>query len=224
MARTVNSEEHAAKRAAILDATLRLVYAKGYERLTIQDIRTELGISGGAFYHYFPSKPALLEALIASLQEPGDREVAAVAADTHQSATEKLQHYFDTVDRFRAKERRAVDELLRTWYTDENAIVRQKVAEATIARRAPLLTTIVRQGVEEGAFDTPHPEQAAELVIALVHGMEGAHARTLLAEQPDARAVVTMHAACMDAIERVLGAREPFLRRASDADVTEWIS
>lgn len=32
----------------------------------------------------------------------------------------------------------------RVWYTDENAIVRQKVEEAVIQQRAPLLTEIVR--------------------------------------------------------------------------------
>jgi hypothetical protein len=54
----------------------------------------------------------------------------------------------------------------RVWYTDSNAIVRQRVAEAIVAQRAPLLAEIVRQGIDEGAFTTPSPEQAGEVFMA----------------------------------------------------------
>jgi len=48
----------------ILDVAQRLVNTKGYEQMTIQDLLDELQISKGAFYHYFGSKQALLEAII----------------------------------------------------------------------------------------------------------------------------------------------------------------
>ena len=56
MARILKEEEHTAKRNEILDAALQLVYSKGYEKMTIQDILDQLQISKGAFYHYFDSK------------------------------------------------------------------------------------------------------------------------------------------------------------------------
>ena len=62
MARMVNEAAHAARRNAILDTTQRVVETKGYEQMAIADILGELNISSGAFYHYFDSKPALLEA------------------------------------------------------------------------------------------------------------------------------------------------------------------
>jgi len=100
----------------------------------------------------------------------------------------------------------------RVWYTDSNAIVRQRVAEAIVAQRAPLLAEIVRQGIDEGAFTTPFPEQAGEVLMALLQGMGDAHARLLFlsAEERDQQrrveAIVATHAAYMEAIERVLGA------------------
>ena len=63
MARTINEKEYAAKRNQILDVTQGLIYTKGYEQMAIRDILDELQISKGASYHYFDSKPALLEAL-----------------------------------------------------------------------------------------------------------------------------------------------------------------
>ena len=64
MARIVKEEEYVEKRNEILAVAQRLVYTKGYEQMTIQDMLDELQISKGAFYHYFGSKQALLEALI----------------------------------------------------------------------------------------------------------------------------------------------------------------
>jgi AcrR family transcriptional regulator len=63
MARVVKEAEYAGKRNEIMDVAQNFVYTKGYERMTIQDILDELQISKGAFYHYFDSKPEILEAL-----------------------------------------------------------------------------------------------------------------------------------------------------------------
>ena len=38
MARTVKEEDYAVKRKEILDVAQRLVYTKGYEQMSIQDI------------------------------------------------------------------------------------------------------------------------------------------------------------------------------------------
>lgn len=78
MARTVNVVEQAARRDAILDAAQHRILAKGYERLTIQDILDDLEISKGAFYHYFESKLAVVGALTGSA---GRRFSACSCAD-----------------------------------------------------------------------------------------------------------------------------------------------
>src|SRR5215207_8473593 len=91
MARTVNKEEYTAKRNQILDAAQRLIFTKGYERMTLQDILAELQISSGAFYHYFDSKPAVLEAFIERIREAAEQPLLPIVQDPHLSALEKLQ-------------------------------------------------------------------------------------------------------------------------------------
>ena len=49
MARTVDTEAHAVRREAFVDTALRLMQAKGYEHMSIQDVLDETGASGGAF-------------------------------------------------------------------------------------------------------------------------------------------------------------------------------
>lgn len=63
MARTVNEQEYASKRNDILNTARQLIFTKGYEQMTIQDMLNELKISSGAFYHHFDSKPAVLKGI-----------------------------------------------------------------------------------------------------------------------------------------------------------------
>ena len=230
MARTVNKEDHAAKRGEILQAAQRLISSKGYERMTIQDILHELGMSNGAFFHYFESKPAVLEALIEQIRTETEKQMLPLVHDPNLSGLEKLQGFFDTLDQLRIAHKAEVVELGRVWYADENALVRLKVDAAVLKQRAPLLTEIVRQGVREGVFTLSHPEQSGEVILALLHGMGNTHAEVLFAfvetldEQRCIDRIVTTHAAYMDAIERVLGAPPNSLYRADAEAVKVWLT
>ncbi len=64
-------KDYTVRRNEILDVAQRLMVTTGYEQMTIQDILDGLGISKGAFYHYFSSKQELLEAIIERMLERG---------------------------------------------------------------------------------------------------------------------------------------------------------
>jgi TetR/AcrR family transcriptional regulator, transcriptional repressor for nem operon len=240
MARTVNQAAHAAKRNQILDALQRLLYTKGYEGMTLQDILDDVQISSGAFYHYFDSKAAVLGAFIERMRQEVEQSLLPIVRDSRLNATAKLQGFFDTLDCLRIAHKADVIRIGQVWYADENAIVRLKVDEAVIEQRAPLLAEIVRQGVQEGSFTTPHPDQAGQVILSLLHGMGNTHARLLLsvwresgeeAERPEQPGVadvvdkiIVTHAAYMDAIERVLGAPPYSLYRADAQAVSEWVA
>lgn len=230
MARTVKKEIYAEKRKEILNAAQRLVYTKGYERMTIGDILAELQISSGAFYHYFDSKPAVLAALIDHIRETSEQPLLPIVHDPHLTALEKLQAFFSTIDNLRLAHKADIVALGRVWYNDDNAIVRQKVDEAVVKQRAPLLTAIVQQGVQEGVFTTPYPDQAGEIILALLQGMANAHVRLLLFPEPEldeaqrAEAIITTHAAYMTAIERVLGAPAQALARTDVTMARLWMA
>ena len=73
MARTVDTGAHAVRREAFVDTAQRLMQAKGYEQMSVQDVLDELDASRGAFYHYFDSKAALLEAVVDARRRRGAR-------------------------------------------------------------------------------------------------------------------------------------------------------
>jgi AcrR family transcriptional regulator len=229
MARTFKAEEYTAKRNEILDAATRLLYTKGYERMTVQDILAELEISSGAFYHYFRTKTEVLEGFIERMQQTVAQVLLPIVEDPQLRAVEKLQRVFSMLDQVRMLRKGTVLELLRVWYTDDNAIVRAKVDEAVVRQRAPLLNRIVCQGIAEGVCSTPYPEQAGEILQALLRQMGTTHSQLLLAladgadEAACVQHILDVHAAYMEAVERVIGAPANSLARTDAAAVAVWV-
>jgi len=227
VARTVKKQEHAMRRNEILDVAQRLVYTKGYEQMTIQDILDDLKISKGAFYHYFDSKGALLEALIERTLEEVERILMPIVDDPHLPALEKLRRFFATAGRWKTAQKPFLLALLRVWYTDDNAIVRQKQQAMSIKRIAPLLTAVIRQGVAEGAFTAAYPDQAGEVILALFQSLGDTWADLLLADEPEQGAwqrIKHTVAAYTDALERVLGTPAGSLQLVGEETLKEWVA
>jgi len=225
MPRIVKEDEYAVRRNEILDAAQRLVYTKGFGQMTIQDILDELQISKGAFYHYFDSKHALLEALIERLQAEAEKILIPITQDTQLSALEKLERYFATAAQWKTAQKTYLLALLRVWYNDDNAIVRQKVFATAVKRITPLLSVIIRQGIQEGVLTTPYPDQAGELVLSLIQGLGETYAKMLLspeAEGGDLQHIQRTSAAYSDALERVLGAPPGSVHLIDAATLEEW--
>jgi len=63
-ARTRRQEQASARREQLLGVALDIFAEKGFRGSTIRDIARAAGITEGLIYHYFPSKSALLRAVI----------------------------------------------------------------------------------------------------------------------------------------------------------------
>ena len=224
MARTVNVVEQAARRDAILDAAQRLILSNGYERLTVQDILEELQISKGAFYHYFDSKPAVVGALTERLVDDSERALAQIAEEPELGATAKLQRFFGEIVRWKSERQNLMVAMLPVWYAPANISFRLLVDRATAARLAPLLSAIVRQGVDEHQFATAYPEHAGSIIVAVVQALRDAIAQQLLTGTAKVKEVVATHGAHIEAIERYLGVPAGTLYRADARAVNSWIT
>lgn len=224
MARVV--KKPAVRRNEIIDVAQRLVQTKGYEQMAIQDILDELHLSKGAFYHYFDSKQALLEALVECNLEAVERLLIPIVEDASLRALEKLRRYFAVIVRWKVERRSLVLELARVWHTDDNAIVRHKVHAMGVNRVAPRLATIIRQGIAEGDLTTDYPDQAGAIMLSLVKDLNEALIRLLLAFTPgsdEPRLLSTTVAAYTDALERVLGARPGSLQIIDEDSLSDWL-
>jgi len=226
MARTINKEIFASKRRAILDAAQRLVLTRGYAQMSVQDILDALQISSGAFHHYFDSRETLLEALIEQMQQEAEKPLLSIVHDPHLSAIEKFQGFFSTLDSSRTTQKAFIATLARVWFADDNALVREKVDQAIVKRREPMLTEIINQGIQEGVFTNDYPEQAGGIILALARGMGNTLVKLMLSyeEKHEIDEIAATYAAYANAIERVLGVPYPFLVRPDAAAIRIWLN
>ena len=218
-------KEHAVRRNEILDIAQRLIYTKGYEQMSIQDILDSLSIAKGTFYHYFASKQALLEALIERMVANVEMLLHPILLDTHLSSLEKFQRFFAVVAHWRTENITILFALLRVWYNDENALVRQKLHAESIERFVPMVTTIVQQGIQEGVLKTSFPEQVGGIILSIGQNLQEIIGHVVLAHERDMLQQIEIAvAAYTDAIERVLGVPSGSLSLIDAETLKAWVA
>jgi len=225
MARTVNPSVHAVRWEAFVDAAQGLIQAKGYEQMSVQDVLDALDASRGAFYHYFDSKTALLEAVIDQQVDGALASVQPLLADPKLSAIAKLAGVFGGITSWKNARRELLLGLLETWLADDNAIVREKLRREVTQRLTPLIAEVVVQGVTEETFSADSPAHAAQVFVSLLLAANEVASRLFVAREAneitfdDARQTLDAYA---EGLERVLGARPGSVALIDEATVHLW--
>jgi len=225
MARTVDIEARAVRRDAFVDAAQRLMQAKGYEQMSIQDVLAEVGASRGAFYHYFDSKAALLEAVVTRIVDAALASVTPLTEDPAVGALAKLEGLFGGIAQWKLERTDLMLELTRVWLSDENTLMRDKLWQHLMLRLAPLLASILRQGGDEGVFAVGSPDDTARVMVALLHGLNDLAVRTFIGRGEGGASladVEAMVAAYVEAMERILGVPAGTLTLVDKAVLREW--
>src|SRR4030088_2260274 len=115
MPRTVNPALYTIRREAFLDVAQRLVQTKGYDAMSIQDVLNELEASKGAFYHYFDSKQALLEAIVERFADSSMAALAPVLNDPDLPALRKLEKVFAGIASAKAEQKDLILAIMQIW-------------------------------------------------------------------------------------------------------------
>jgi AcrR family transcriptional regulator len=156
------------RRAELLDRAAGLFLRHGYDNVSLNDLIADAGVSKGAFYHWFPSK----DALIAALAERSAREafagvedaVTACGGDALARLNAAMQAGFDVKMKMDGPEQlAAMVSLLRP----DNAHLYARIVAGEEALFGPLLTRLISDGVAEGVFDTFDPEGVTDMIYGL---------------------------------------------------------
>jgi AcrR family transcriptional regulator len=225
MARTVNPTLHTVRHVAFLDVAQRLIQTKGYEQMSIQDVLDELEASKGAFYHYFDSKQALLEAVIQRFADNAIAALAPILDDPNLPAPRKLERVFAGIARFKAERKELVVAIMEVWNSDGNAIVREKLRRLTSTLMVPLLAQVVRQGMNEGAFEVASPDETAKVLVSFMLGFQEIAVDLFLARQVGTISLDDVWRSLesfTEAFERILGTPKGSLALTDQATVRFW--
>jgi AcrR family transcriptional regulator len=164
-----------AERAAIdpdeiLARAAELFAARGYRATSLVHVANELGITRQALYHYFPSKQAILIALVGELFELLEAELAAVdACDADAPPAERLRRLLEGHGRVVATHL-ALVALLVGEQAELNAagVETQQLRHAAYRDR---FAAAYRDGMQAGELRTVDPWTASLTLVAAVDAL-----------------------------------------------------
>src|SRR5690554_865254 len=95
---TARTQAKADRRALLLTAAARLFAERGFDRVSMEDLGAAAGVSGPAVYRHFPSKQAVLAALLVEVSESlhdGGHRVVSEAETADESLRALIRFHVD---------------------------------------------------------------------------------------------------------------------------------
>ena len=158
----------AERRAAIVDATARVIVRQGIAATTVRDVATELGTSSGLIHHYFTSMDDLLaEAFDRVSSDDLTRTVDVVAAI--EDPVERLAAFFSSYNR--ADEDWAVQLWLDAWAEAARRPALQETSRRLNLAWQELVADLIRARVRAGAMTCNDPGVTAWRLVSLLDGL-----------------------------------------------------
>jgi AcrR family transcriptional regulator len=225
VARTLDPLAHATRRDAFLDVAEALIMSRGYDRFSIQDILDAAGTSKGAFYHYFDSKDALIDAVVVRMADQAMTRVQPLLDDQSLTAPQKLQAVFGGIAEFKAERTDLIIGFMRVWGSDDNAVVRERLRRLAAQRQLRLLQAIIHQGVAEGSFTSRYPDHLARVLVGFMAGMGELAMELWIGRQEGTitfEEVKRTFDAYQEAFERIVGACPGSLQFLDEGALEVW--
>lgn len=151
----------------ILDALQELLERKNIETISVSEIAQTAGIGKGSIYYYFPSKDAILDALVERNYEKPLDTAKNLAQQTDISPFTRMAMLFQACRASSMEFLRHGDSIDHI-DTKDRAFIHQKYLTHLISKLKPDLTAIIEQAIEIGEVHFDHPAALAEIVLIIL--------------------------------------------------------
>lgn len=154
----------------IIEATQGLLADQGYEATGVAEICRAADVSKGAFYYHFPSKQAVLQAILDEWMHALDPGPDLWQDDT-RPAPDVLREVGQTAAEIFRGDQRTARLFLEFWSLAGRDPSVAEAARAPYRRYAAGLAQVVRRGREEGSLAKVEPEPAGRVLVSLAVGV-----------------------------------------------------
>jgi len=151
------------RKQEIVKAARHLFLTKEYDKTTVQNVVEHLGIAKGTIYHYFKFKEELLEAVVDDLVDEDHARKRLLLKKSQGNALEKIRMLIE-LDSLAVNN----EAILKGLHQPGNAGMHARLLAVTLMKEASLYGELIRQGCEEGLFQTETPLECAEFVLSAV--------------------------------------------------------
>ncbi len=151
----------------ILDALQQLLEDRNIQSISVSEIAQKAGIGKGSIYYYFPSKEAILDALIErSYEQP--LTTKNLAAQTEISPFTRMAMLFQACQNSSAAFITQNSSSSDNTSAQDLAFLHQKYLTHVVSELKPALTDIIRQGIDSGEIHFEYPAALAEIVLIVI--------------------------------------------------------
>lgn len=152
----------------ILDALQLLLEEKKIQNISVSEIAQKAGIGKGSIYYYFPSKDAILDALIERSYEQPLLTAKNLAAQTEISPFTRMAMLFQACQNSSTAFIKQNDSSPDNTSAQDLAFLHQKYLTHVVSELKPALTEIIKQGIENGEIHFDRPAALAEIVLIVI--------------------------------------------------------
>ncbi|WP_380058896.1 TetR/AcrR family transcriptional regulator (plasmid) [Falsihalocynthiibacter sp. SS001] len=154
------------RRERILDAAQALFYTRGWDDVTVADILAETEISKGGFYHHFSAKEDLLDGIIERFTKEALNDAEASSSAAQGDALARFNAFLSSTARWKAERSHQLKFFVDAMLRPGNDVQFHRILLLSCAAARPILRDIIADGAEEGCFDVPDVDLAAETILA----------------------------------------------------------
>ena len=153
----------------ILDALQQLLEDKTIQNISVSDIAGKAGIGKGSIYYYFPSKEAILDALIKRNYEKPLKTAKTLADQPEISPFTRMALIFQACRDSSTAFLNQNNTPPKSGTGDQDtAYLHQKYMNHLVSELKPSLTEIIRQGISAGNIHFEYPAALAEIVLIVL--------------------------------------------------------
>lgn len=154
------------KSEKILDALQQLLEEKSIQHISVSEIAAKAGIGKGSIYYYFPSKDAIVDALIERSYEMPLDTAKNLSTQTGVSSLTRMAMMFQACRNSSAAFLK--QDHASTASVQDLAFLHQKYLNYLISELKPALTDIISQGIACGEIHFDHPAALAEIALIVL--------------------------------------------------------
>ena len=156
----------AGKSEKILDALQELLEEKSIQNVSVSEIASKAGIGKGSIYYYYPSKEAIVDALIARSYEQPLQTAKALASQTGVSSFTRMAMLFQACQNSSAAFVKHKQN--SSSGVEDMAFLHLKYLNFVISELKPALTAIISQGIACGEIHFDYPAALAEIALIVL--------------------------------------------------------
>ena len=149
------------RKKELLKIAYDMFLTQGYENTSVDEIIEKAQIAKGTYYYYFKSKEQMLEEVI-DMMIDSESEMARQIIGMDISSPQKIVGIIASI-----KPTEAEQPIKDTLFQPENLLMHHKVRQKLINVLTPLLSEVIKEGVEEGIFECDNISERVKMLLII---------------------------------------------------------